>query len=395
MSFSIVLFDDCSSRERLQPLTSTRPTGNLRVGIWTIDQKWRHIFDADVAYLTRDHLREKFPAAPIGHEDYLIIDSRVLPIAELIDEIKGLQVNQKLLSKDGDWIALRLTSLDGFNAQALESATAVLSTCSINRLHYPEDIYLNNAEQIRFDLGCLGVQAANSDAYPECCFLGTSIYIGDNVLLKQAVLDSTQGPIYIGEGAVIEAGAVIHGPAAIGAGCRVKSGTVVYMNVTVGANSTICGELNNTVIWGNSAKGHLGYLGCAVVGEGCNIGAGTNNSNLRNDWKTVRLYDYSVGGMRDTGLQKCGVVIGDHVMLGIGCKINTGTVIGVGAQIAISNFIPKFVPDFSWLTDLIQDRYIFADFIAMLQRKALVKGEFFDDEDEKMLSSVYEEAQNR
>ncbi|WP_164108340.1 MULTISPECIES: putative sugar nucleotidyl transferase [Sphingobacterium] len=394
MSFSLVLFDDCSSRERLRPLTTTRPTGNLRVGIWTLDQKWHHAFDADVAYLTQDYLREKFPMPPMDSEGYLIIDGRVLPNAELVDEIWGLQLNQKLISDDGDWIALKLATLDDFNVPALERAVAVLSHSRINRLHYPEDIYLNNADQIRFDLDCMGIQAVGADGYPDSHFLGTSIYIDKNAVLKHCILDATQGPIYIGEGVVIEAGAVIHGPAAIGAGCRVKSGTVVYSNVSVGVNCTICGELNNTVIWGNSAKGHLGYLGCAVVGEGCNIGAGTNNSNLRNDWKTVRLYDYSQAGMRDTGLQKCGVIIGDHVMLGIGCKINTGTVIGVGAQIAISNFIPKFVPDFGWLTDLTQDRYIFAAFIAMLQRKALVKGECFGHEEEKILSLVYEESRN-
>lgn len=394
MSFSLVLFDDCSARERLRPLTATRPTGNLRVGIWTLDQKWRHVFGVDVAYLTPEYLREKFPPPPMGHEGYLIIDSRVLPNAGLIDELKGLQVNQKLISSDGDWIAFRLTGLDDFNASGVEQAIPVLSKSGIVRLHYPEDIYLNNADQISFDLDCLGIQVANADGYPDCHLQGASIYIAKDAVLKHCVLDATQGPIYIGEGAVIEAGAVIHGPVAIGAGCRVKSGTVVYMNVSVGANSTICGELNNTVIWGNSAKGHLGYLGCAVVGEGCNMGAGTNNSNLRNDWKTVRLYDYSEGGMRDTGLLKCGVIMGDHVMLGIGCKINTGTVIGVGAQIAISNFIPKFVPDFSWLTDMTQDRYIFTDFIAMLQRKALVKGESFGHEEEKMLALVYEQSQH-
>lgn len=393
MSFAIVLFDDCPTRLRLYPLTLTRPIGNLRVGIYTLNQKWNRIFQVEVSYLTAGHLSVKYPFhATLFDQGYLLIKANVLPSSSLVDELKALKENQKLVDEVGDWLAIRLSRAVAFEPSVLDNAETVLSKIAVQRINYPEDIFLYNAGQIGFDLQNTVLAAIDPARYPECSLFGTAIYVDKFATLQPCTLDSRQGPIYIGEGAVVEAGAVIHGPASIGAYSRVKSGAVLYNNVTVGDYSTVCGELNNTVIWGNSAKGHLGYLGCSVVGEGCNMGAGTNNSNLRNDWKTVSLYDYSEDRMRDTGLQKCGVIIGDHVMLGIGSKINTGTVIGVGSQIAISNFIPKFVADFSWLTEGMQDKYVFKSFIAMMKRKAQIKGDSFDEADEQILTSAYEES---
>lgn len=394
MSFSVILFDDCAFREHLKPLTSTRPTGNLRVGIFTLDQKWRLIFNTEVSYLTKDYLRVKFPAPVVNNGEVLLIDGSVLPNEGLISELKELKSGEKLMARDGTWIAVRLPVFKKFDAEVLEDAVAVFSVHDHKRILYPEDIFLNNADQIGFDLKYVNIDHVSSSRFSGTSLLGPAIYIEKGAVLNNCVLDSSKGPIYIGKGSVLEAGSIVYGPVSIGAGCRVKSGTVLYMNVSVGENSTICGEINNTVIWGNSAKGHAGYLGCAVVGEGCNLGAGTSNSNLRNDWKNINLYDYAKKDMRDTGLQKCGVVIGDHVMLGIGTKINTGTVIGVGSQIAISDFIPKFVSDFSWFTDTIRDRYIFDRFIAMMIRKALAKQEVFGEEERLILSFIYEAENN-
>lgn len=389
MSFSILLFDDCSSRERLMPLTSTRPAGNLRVGILTLEEKWRQIFNVEVSYLTKDYLREKFPVSVCENKDVLLIDGAVLPNKELIHELGLLEVGQKLISATGDWIAVRLSKLDDFARGGLDEALAVVSVHEHRRLEYPEDIYLRNAEQIVFDLSYVGCAVSTASDHPGRSFVGSEFYIAESVMMGDCVLDSSKGPIYIGPDAVLEAGVVVYGPVCIGSGCRVKSGTVLYPNVSIGPYSTVCGEINNTVIWGNSAKGHFGYLGCAVLGEGCNIGAGSSNSNLRNDWKNVRLYDYSTREMRDTGMQKCGVIMGDQVMLGINSKINTGTVIGVGCQIAMSNFIPKFVEDFSWLTDEAKSSYIFEEFIAMMRRKSVLKQELFQEEDERIFSFIY------
>ncbi|MDR2284576.1 MAG: transferase [Sphingobacterium sp.] len=389
MSFSILLFDDCSSRERLMPLTSTRPTGNLRVGVLTLDEKWRQIFNVEVSYLTKDYLREKFPVSVCENKDVLLIDGAILPNKELIHELRLLEVGQKLVSATGDWIAVRLSKLDDFDQGGLEQALEVVSVHGNRRLGHPEDIYLHNAEQITFDLPYLSCGISTASNYSHCSFVGSEFYIAESAAVGDCILDSSKGPIYIGSGAVLEAGVVVYGPVSIGSGCRIKSGAVLYPNVSIGPYSTVCGEINNTVIWGNSAKGHLGYLGCAVLGEGCNIGAGSSNSNLRNDWKNVRLYDYSTGEMRDTGMQKCGVIMGDQVMLGINSKINTGTVIGVGCQIAISNFIPKFVEDFSWLTDEAKSAYIFEEFLAMMRRKSVLKQELFEEEDERIFSFIY------
>ncbi|ERJ57533.1 putative sugar nucleotidyl transferase [Sphingobacterium paucimobilis] len=390
MSFSVLLFDDYSFREQLMPLTATRPTGNLRVGIFTIDQKWQAIFGVDVGYVTKDYLQEKFPLAVRSEGDVLVIDGSILPNAGLIGELGKLEVGQKLVSATGEWIAIRLSSVDDFDDGCLARALAVTSVQENQRLIYPEDIYLYNADQIVFDLAYIDSHVSAASDYINHSFVGSAFYIAESAVLGQCMLDSSKGPIYIGPDAVLEAGVVVYGPVSIGSGCRIKSGTVLYPNVSIGPYSTVCGEINNTVIWGNSAKGHLGYLGCAVLGEGCNIGAGSSNSNLRNDWKSVYLYDYSTKKMRDTRMQKCGLIMGDQVMLGINSKINTGTVIGVGCQIAMSNFIPKFVRDFSWLTDNGEERYILDRFLAMMQRKSVLKQELFTEEDEAVFSFLYQ-----
>lgn len=392
MSFSIVLFDDCPSRDRLLPLVATRPVGNLRVGIFTLNQKWESAFNVPVSFLTTSYLRSKFPMETDAKE-LLYIKASILPSEELIEEIRQLEVGEKLVLDSGDWIAIRLQSNIDLTSASLISARIRSCSTTIQQLRYPEDIYIQNASQIGFDLKYIKIEpASDSDFGYQNILKEQPIFIAPTATVQHCVLDASKGPIYIGPGAMLEAGVIVHGPAAICSNSRLKSGAVLYGNVTIGNDSTISGEVNNVVVWGSSAKGHHGYLGCAVIGEGCNLGAGTTNSNLRNDWKNVQLYNYETQQMRDTHQLKCGVIMGDHVMLGINSKINTGTVIGVGAQVAISDFIPKFVIDFSWLTDSSHDRYIFTRFIDMMKRKAGAKNESFKADDELILASIYKES---
>ena len=383
MRISLVLFDRFEGRNELLPLVATRPVGNLRIGAYTLDQKWALAFDAEVSFLSEEYLSSKFPLSLVS-EFALIVNAAVLPNIQLIDALKSLKLNQRLIDNNGNWIAFLTSSTTRDEIiTAVETADQeeVIFDRTYDRLVYLEDIFLMNAAQIEFDTTLFKGYAKHS--------FNPNVYIASNTLLPDnIILDCSQGSIIIMEHAHIEAGCIIHGPAVIGAHVRVKSGTVIYPNVSIGENSSICGELNNTVIWGNSAKGHYGYLGCAVLGEGCNLGAGTSNSNLKNDWSEVKLYSYKYNKFRNTGLLKCGVFIGDHSMLGISSKINTGTVIGVGTQIAMSNFIPKFVPDFSWLTDEKSDRYDFSKFMEMMSRKAVLKKERFTTEDREILEYI-------
>lgn len=389
MVFSVVLFDDLIARNHLLPLVATRPIGNLRVGILTINKKWESIFNTDVSYLTVDYLRDKFSINTFSDRELLVIKGSVLPNDSLLEALPSLTLNQQLVDKAGEWIAVKVVQGAHFNAETLEGYEKVELQGDVNRILFPEDIFLNNASQILFDLQLMNIKP--NEVSSTNTIIGNDLYIAQNTAINGAVLDTTKGPIYVGEGAVIEPNVVIYGPVSIGANCRVKSGAVIYPNVTIGEFSTVGGELNNVVIWGNSAKGHAGYLGCAVVGEGCNLGAGTTNSNLKNDWSTVKLYDYAINGLRDTTLQKCGVVIGDQVMLGIHSMLTTGTIIGVGAQVAMSKFIPKFVPDFCWLTDHKCETYLFSRFEDMMKRKALLKKEKLTDHDMMILSYIHQD----
>lgn len=394
MSISLVLFDRLEGRNNLLPLVATRPVGNLRVGAFTLDQKWSRIFKTDdVSYLTEDYLSTKFPLS-ISTQLVLVIKASALPNENLIQALKNLKENERLVDDAGEWIAFLTKAQSKSEILArldMSDLNDVICNAEYQSLRYVEDIFLYNADQIAFDTKFLTCWK-NGDSLKNLNIEGDSFYIAKSTNVADGVyLNATKGPILILEEAVIEPNCVIYGPAVIGKNVRIKSGTAIYPNVTIGDNTTICGELNNTVIWGNSAKGHYGYLGCAVIGEGCNLGAGTSNSNLKNDWSEVKVYSYESNNFRNTGLLKCGVFIGDHSMLAISSKINTGTVIGVGAQIAMSNFIPKFVPDFSWFTDTKCESYIFVKFMEMLECKAQAKKEGFTEEDKRILEYIYKQ----
>lgn len=393
MSISLVLFDRFEAREELLPLVATRPIGNLRVGAFTLDKKWSDILGIpNVSYLTEDYLSIKFPLN-IPTEEVLVIKANVLPNEILLEALKNLRLNQRLVDSDGEWIAFRTKSTNKSNILEdlnSEEFTLVEFTQEYQSLKFLEDIFRYNAAQIAFDYSFIEIESLYHSNIG-ITIIGDKYKISSSAKLSACTLNTSSGAILILDGAIIESDCVIHGPAVIGKNARVKSGTVIYPNVTIGDNSVVCGELNNAVIWGDSAKGHYGYLGCAVVGEGCNLGAGTTNSNLKNDWNTVKVYSYKDNNFRNTGLLKCGVFIGDHSMLAISSKINTGTVIGVGVQVAISNFIPKFVPDFSWLSDGKSESYILAKFLEMLSRKAEVKREDFTELDKEILEYIYKQ----
>jgi len=394
MDFSIVLFDDIASRDHLLPLVATRPISDLRVGALTIGQKWQLISKQDVSYLTVDYLQSKFPLDPL-QSTILLIHGSLLPSQELINILLHEDFYSNVINEQAELIAVKIHKKD-LSTYACKCKTRLDDghhVSGLKRVIYPEDIFKFNAAEISIDIASLKLTKANKGFWKNVLFFGDDVYIDESVVIDQAVIDSRLGPVMIAKDVIIESGVTIKGPVSINQGSRVKTGAVLYTNVTVGPNCTINGEINNVVIWGNSAKGHEGYLGCAVVGQGCNLGGGTTNSNLKNDWTNVKLYDYCDEEYRDTAILKCGVIIGDQVMLGINTKITTGTVIGVGAQVAMSKFIPKFVPDFSWITDDKMEPYVLEKFIQMVQRKAKVKSEKITEEDLLVFKNIYNNTQ--
>lgn len=391
---TIFLFDDASWREQLLPLVATRPVSDLRVGIFTIAQKWRSFAgDRSIYYLTADYLMEKYGKQLPEAKSAVIIKGNVLPTDALFKAIAALPIGSVLMQEE-QWIACRTHTTGIFSESDISTLQAVAFREFVQFIHYPEDIFMANAAEISADLRHID-HYSSVETLPQ-----GNTYHGDKILMEGAhtfcgvTLHSEDGAIYIGAGAIIEDGVYIKGPAAICAGARVKTGARIYPNVTIGPGSTVCGEINNTVIWGNSAKGHEGYLGCAVIGEGCNLGAGTSNSNLRNDWKNVSLYDYAEKDYRNTGLQKCGLIMGDFTMVAIHTRFTTGTVIGVGAQIAISKFVPKFVPDFAWLTDDRSEAYHLDKFLAMMQRRDAKKINTMNPVDSRIFEYQHADTEN-
>jgi len=378
MSLIVVLSDDSAVRLNLLPLCATRAVGNLRVGICTLNEKWERIFDTQLIYLTEDYLAPNFPSFDSlkqggGHEnnediEYLVIKSNILPNEPLIEELKNLKNGEVLLLED-NWLAYKTTDREIASVYKEVDLKAVQSKIESHYINYPEDIFIQNKAQILFDFNLLTKNRKSQPISKDNTVYGDWIFVEKGAKLVGVSLNSLEGPIYIGQNAIIEEGSFLKGYTAIGDRTRIKTGSRLYANCSIGPDCTVAGEINNSVIWGNTAKGHEGYLGCSVIGQGCNIGAGSSTSNLKNNWSTVRLFDYSMNNYRDTQRQKCGLIMGDFSMVGINSSFKTGAVIGVGSQIAISNFIPKFVADFTWLTDTEQTTYIFDKFEKMMENR--------------------------
>ncbi|MFZ4262731.1 putative sugar nucleotidyl transferase [Sphingobacterium sp. HJSM2_6] len=368
---TVVLFDHAAWRNQLLPLSATRPVGNLRVGICTLDKKWELLLGCPVTYATVPYLQSFEQDQSTLPKDLLIIKANVLPSRELLDELVLLQSDEVLMDVAG-WVAFRSEGipidLDHFFTERKQKFVQQ----SISSIEHPEDIFVKNKEQLLFDFELLTAGRRSQEISTSNQLLGSWIFVEEGAKVEGSFLNSLEGPIYIGKNTIVEEGSFIRGYVAIGDHARVKMGSKIYPNVSIGPHSTVSGELNNTVIWGYSAKGHEGYLGCAVLGAYCNIGAGSSNSNLKNNWKTVSMYAYSSGHYRDTQLAKCGMIMGDLAMLGINSAVSTGTVIGVGAQVATSQIISKFVPDFMWMTDEVKQSYEYERFMDMLVRRNLV-----------------------
>ena len=338
-----ILFDG-PFRNNLLPLTFTRPVADIRVGILTIREKWEAYLDSTTTTVTEDYLSEKYPMVEM--EENIMINASYLPNLELVEMIKGLESNQAIF-KDEDIIAFftkeAQEDIDFSNFEAIEFNDDIL------RIEHTWDIFSKNGEAIQDDFNLITkdrksrpIPSSNNVIAPE------NIFIEEGVTLEFTTLNAANGPIYIGKDALVMEGTLIRGPLALCEGGIVKMGAKIYGPTTIGPYSKVGGEVNNSVLFSYSNKGHDGFLGNAVLGEWCNLGADTNNSNLKNDYSEVRLWDYQTESFVKTGLQFCGLIMGDHSKCAINTMFNTGTVVGVNANIFGSGFPRNFIPSFSW-----------------------------------------------
>ncbi len=348
----IVSVDHSAERARLLPLVWTRPVGNLRVGILTIAEKWAKRFGTDYSFLTAEHLRPLFPyTAQPDTGAVCFVSGGACPDDPLCEAVAGLRAGEALWSADR-LIALRVTGADVNNIpwDNLTTFRPRYFDGEVTWIDRYEDIFTKNGSQIALDFELLTRGRTSATLSATNVFLGDQFFAEEGATAECATFNSTRGPIYLGRHSEVWEGSHIRGAFALGEGAQVKMGTRVYSNVSVGPYCRVAGELNTCVLWGNSYKGHDGYLGSSVIGEWCNWGADTNNSNLKNNYGPVRVYDYETAAYRDTGLVFCGIAMADHSKCGINTAFNTGTVVGVGANVFGAGQPPKFVPDFSWVS---------------------------------------------
>ncbi len=338
-----ILFDG-PSRNNLLPFTFTRPVADIRIGILTIREKWETYLGFTTTTLTEDYLSEKYPMVEM--DENVMINSSYLPNNELAEMVKNLEENQAIF-KDEDVIAFY--TKDTQDAINFETYEAIEYIDEVLKIEHTWDIFSKNGDAIIEDFELITknrkskpIPTSNNSIDQEL------IFIEEGAKLEFVTLNASTGPIYIGKDAEIMEGSIIRGPFALCDHATVKLGAKIYGPTTVGPHSKVGGEVNNSVIFGYSNKGHDGFLGNSVLGEWCNLGADTNNSNLKNNYAEVRLWDYNTEGFSKTGLQFCGLMMGDHSKCGINTMFNTGTVVGVSANIFGSGFPRNFVPSFSW-----------------------------------------------
>ncbi|MBV1923684.1 MAG: GlmU family protein [Flavobacteriaceae bacterium] len=338
-----ILFDG-TVRNQLLPFTYTRPVADIRVGILTLREKWEQHLGFTTTTITEDYLSDKYPMVEM--EQNILINASFIPSPNLVNLIKGLAENQAVFYED-EPLAFFSNEEQEVDFDTFEVIQYTYD--DILRIAHTWDIFKLNGEAIQKDFDLL-TEGRNSQSIPEntVAFNKENIFIEEGAKLPLCSLNAENGPIYIGKNAEVMEGAMIRGPFALCENATLKMSAKIYGPTTIGPHSKVGGEVNNSVIFGYSNKGHDGFLGNSVIGEWCNLGADTNNSNLKNNYAEVRLWDYETEGFAKTGLQFCGLMMGDHSKCGINTMFNTGTVVGVSSNIFGSGFPRNFVPSFSW-----------------------------------------------
>lgn len=343
----IILFDD-ESRQSLLPLTHTRPVSEIRIGILRIREKWELYFQGNYSFLTEPFLSKKFQFLP-GKEN-VFINGSILPTSSLVLEIQKLKSGEKLINGDTIIAARMDGSIDGINSiEQIEFDKSVNSVSTFTKINFNWDIFSKNEEALNDDFRLitkgrksLKISETNTVISPE------NIFLEEGAKVECAILNGSTGFIYIGKNAEIMEGVMIRGPFALCEESQVKMGAKIYGSTTVGPFSKVGGEISNSVIFGYTNKAHDGFLGNSVLGEWCNLGADSNNSNLKNNYSKIKVWNYKDETYINTGLQFCGLIMGDHSKCSINTMFNTGTVVGVSANIFGNGFPPKFVPSFAW-----------------------------------------------
>lgn len=378
---NFILFDD--HRNQLLPITFTRPVCDIRIGILTIREKWEKYLKAKTSTLTEEYLNKKFPLTEKPQN--LLINGSICPNQKLLKDILSLKTGDALYSGD-TLVAINTSSADITKYKSKKETNSFY--LQVKNLW---DIFQKNGKAIEDDFTLLTkgkksqkLNKNNQVVNPK------NIFIEKGAKVECAILNASTGPIYIAGDAEVMEGSIIRGPFSLGEHSQVKMGAKIYGPTTIGPESKVGGEINNSVIFGYSNKAHDGFLGNSVIGEWCNIGADSNNSNLKNNYANVKLWNYTTEKFENTGLTFCGLIMADHSKCGINTMFNTGTVVGVNANVFGAGFPRNFIPDFSWggaagfTTYKLNDAFATAEKVLQRRNKSL------NDTEKEILSKVSE-----
>ena len=341
---NVVLFDTPALRQQLLPFTFTRPLSEMRVGIMLIREKWEKALGTPCSHQTENYLQQKFPT--VLSSDNLFINGALCPDEDLLKALREVRPGH-VLQREGEVLAAR-SAAPGWK-EAI-TGTVIEYRADVTLIDRPWKLFQWNASQIKMDFNRITAGRKSqpiTDAHTRV-YGGENIFLEEGVDIKAAILNAEGSVIYFGKNTQVQEGAIIRGNHAFGEGVVVNVGAKMRGDTSIGPHCKIGGEVSNSILFGYSNKGHDGFLGNSVLGEWCNLGADTNTSNLKNNYEAVKLWSYAKGGFVSTGLQFCGLMMGDHSKCGINTMFNTGTVVGVGANIFGDGYPRNFVPSFAW-----------------------------------------------
>lgn len=340
-----LVFSDAQFWEDFLPLTFTRPVAEMRCGILTFSERWQKLLEtSEISYLTEDFLQEKFPK-PEKKESLFIVPN-FLPNENVLNQIKDLKLGEALVYEN-ELLAAKV-DMDNFSLNQIEKMTDIHEELLLFK--QPTDLFSFNEKAIDFDFELLTKGRTSQELSATNGFLGNAedLFIEEGATVEFSTLNTKTGKIYIGKNAEVMEGCNLRGPIALCEDSKFNLGAKIYGATTIGPHCKVGGEVNNIVIFGYSNKGHDGFVGNSVIGEWCNLGADTNSSNLKNNYASVKLWNYRTKRFANTGLQFAGLIMGDHSKTAINTQFNTGTVVGVAANIFKFGFPPNLIENFSW-----------------------------------------------
>ena len=388
---SILFFDD-ASRESLLPLSFTRPVADFRIGILTIAEKWAKRLSATrYSFVTEEYLQEKFPKK-VSAEN-VFINGSICPDEELEKSIKSLQVGEALVS-NSLLIAVKLSEKEAqsFNYSDFSSYKSIAYAGSFIKITYPEDLFSLNDAELRKDFNLLTTGRTSAKISASNTILGNNFFAEEGASAECATFNTLEGPIYLAKNSQVWEGSHIRGSFALGEHSQVKMGGKIYGATTIGPHCRVGGEVNNSILFAYSSKGHEGFLGNSVLGEWCNLGADTNNSNLKNNFSKVKIWDYSIQDNTNTGLTSCGLIMGDHSKAGINTMFNTGTVVGVGANIFGGGFPQKHIHSFTWGGVNSTETYSLDKFHESAEKWMSIRNVQYTEEDKTCMNTIFQQS---